>query len=91
MPLHMISLSRIQFASDLKADGISSSTAHFSRIKITKGSGPELLSVTQFADEAKITPQAVRKMIAERRLNAEKIGEQYVISREKLTDYLLGR
>ncbi|MFA5411115.1 MAG: helix-turn-helix domain-containing protein [Candidatus Omnitrophota bacterium] len=46
------------------------------------------LSVTQFAEEAGITPQAVRKMISERRLSAKKLGEQYAILREELDRYL---
>ena len=46
------------------------------------------LSVSQFAEEAKITPQAVRKMINEQRLTASKLGEQYVIPREELNRYL---
>ena len=48
----------------------------------------DLLSVSQFADEARITPQAVRKMIAEERLRAKKVGEQHVISRAELNRYL---
>lgn len=49
------------------------------------------LSVTQFAKEARITPQAVRKMISERRLNAKKVGEQYIIDREELRRYFENR
>ena len=45
------------------------------------------LSVSQFAKEARVTPQAVRKMISERRLNAKKVGEQYIIDREELKRY----
>ncbi len=48
-------------------------------------------SVTQFAEKAGITPQAVRKMISERRLNAKKLGEQYMISFEELNRYLQKR
>lgn len=46
------------------------------------------LSVSQFAKEARITPQAVRKMIGERRLSAKKVGEQYIIDRDELKRYL---
>lgn len=46
------------------------------------------ISVTQFAREAHITPQAVRKMIVERRLSAKKVGEQYIIERQELKRYL---
>lgn len=49
---------------------------------------PEYLSVTQFANSCMITPQAVRKMIAERRLEALKMGEQYMIPYPELTRYL---
>lgn len=49
------------------------------------------LSVSQFAKEADITPQAVRKMISERRLGAEKLGEIYIIAREELDRYLCRR
>lgn len=49
----------------------------------------DMLSVSLFADEAQITPQAVRKMIVEGRLSAKKVGEQYIIDREELKQYLL--
>ncbi len=68
--------------------GESSLTVSFGRIRITRDEGPELLSVTEFADEAGISTQAVRKMIAEGRLEAYKIGEQYAIQRDKLNQYL---
>ena len=51
----------------------------------------ELLSVSQFASIAKITPQAVRKMIAEGRLRAAKVGQQHVIVRDELARYLAER
>ena len=51
----------------------------------------DLLSVSQFASIAKITPQAVRKMIAEGRLRAAKVGQQHVIVRDELTRYLTQR
>ena len=47
-----------------------------------------MLSVSEFAKEANITPQAVRKMISERRLRVNKVGEQYVIPIEDLNRYL---
>ena len=49
---------------------------------------PEYLSVTQFANSCTITPQAVRKMISERRLEAVKMGEQYMIPYLELNRYL---
>ena len=51
----------------------------------------ELLSVSQFAAIAKITPQAVRKMIAKGRLRAAKVGQQHVIVRDELARYLSER
>lgn len=57
-------------------------------IKIKSKDERNSLSVSQFAREAQITPQAVRKMISERRLEAVKLGEQYVIRREELVRYL---
>ena len=60
-------------------------------IRVTTEQCKSLLSVSEFATEAGVTPQAVRKMIAEDRLSAERIGEQYVISREELSRYLSSR
>ena len=71
--------------------GESSQTTSFGRVRISREEVSDLLSVTQFADEADISTQAVRKMIAEGRLEAQKIGEQYVIHREKLSEYLTSR
>jgi len=51
----------------------------------------DLLSVTQFADDAGISGQRVRKMIADGRINAHKVGEQHVISRDELNQYLVDR
>ena len=48
----------------------------------------DLLSVSQFATLARVTPQAVRKMIAQGRLRAAKVGQQHVIVREELARYL---
>ncbi len=46
------------------------------------------LTVSMFAARASVTPQAVRKMIAEGRLRARKVGEQYVINNDELARYL---
>lgn len=51
----------------------------------------DLLSVSQFAAIARVTPQAVRKMIAKGRLRSAKVGEQHVIVRDELTRYLAVR
>ena len=55
------------------------------------GQMDELLSVSQFAAMARITPQAVRKMIAKGRLRAAKVGQQHVIVRDELARYLAER
>jgi excisionase family DNA binding protein len=49
---------------------------------------PDYLSVREFANSCMITPQAVRKMITERRLEAVKMGEQYMIPYTELSRYL---
>ena len=59
-----------------------------SYIPMVEARQPEYLSVTQFSNSCMITSQAVRKMIAERRLGAIKIGEQYMIPYPELTRYL---
>lgn len=46
------------------------------------------MSVTEFAKEARITRQAVVKMITAGRLRAQKVGEQYIIDSEELARYL---
>lgn len=46
------------------------------------------MSVTEFAREAKVSRQAVVKMITGGRLKAQKIGEQYIIGSEELSRYL---
>jgi excisionase family DNA binding protein len=49
---------------------------------------PDYLSVTEFARACSVTPQAIRKMISERRLAAEKLGKQHIIPYSELTRYL---
>ncbi len=58
------------------------------RILILTDSDKDTLTVTEFAEEARITPQAVRKMIGEERLEAAKMGNQYLIQKEELFRYL---
>jgi excisionase family DNA binding protein len=48
---------------------------------------PEM-SVTEFAKEARISRQAVVKMISGGRLRAKKVGEQYIIDSGELIRYL---
>lgn len=60
----------------------------YNLLKVTTTSFPDRLSVSQFAEAAEITPQAVRKMISENRLKAERLGSQYVIKKDELTRYL---
>lgn len=57
-------------------------------IELENEESSDVLSVAQFASKAGITPQAVRKMISERRLKAKKIGEQYVVPHSELNRYL---
>lgn len=71
--------------------GSDNSTVILSKIIFSGGLTKELLSVTEFASEADVSAQAVRKMIAEDRLHAEKVGEQYVITRNELNRYLADR
>jgi len=58
------------------------------KIRVEEKELPIGLSVKEFADQAGITPQGVRKMISEDRLSALKLGKRYVISREELDRYL---
>ncbi len=46
------------------------------------------ISVTEFANEARISRQAVVKMISGGRLKAQKVGEQYTINSDELVRYL---
>ncbi len=57
-------------------------------IQILKPDNTQEISVSEFAHEAGVTPQAVRKMIAEGRLHAKMLGNQYVIERDELYRYL---
>lgn len=59
--------------------------------RIDRGTNENWLSVTMFAKEAGVTPQAVRKMISEGRLTSRKVGEQHVILREELNRYLAAK
>jgi len=59
--------------------------------RIEHGANESWLSVTMFAKEAGVTPQAVRKMISEGRLTSRKVGEQHVILIEELNRYLAER
>ena len=49
------------------------------------------MSVIEFADEAGVSRQAVIKMIATGRIQAEKVGERYIIAPEELAKYLRER
>lgn len=60
-------------------------------MSVSTVSREHFVSASQFAKEAGITPQAVRKMISERRLKAFKIGQQHVINKEDLLRYLRER
>lgn len=54
----------------------------------TAKTSEKVLSVSQFASEARVSTQAVRKMIADERLHARKLGKQYTIPVEELHRYL---
>ena len=61
-------------------------------IKVSVGAREgSFISVTQFATEAGISGQAVRKMIAEKRITAARNGKQHTIPREELEEYLRRR
>ena len=66
-------------------------TNNFSSLKVYLSGDGEYagaLSVQEFADEAGISPQAVRKMIAGNRVVSDKVGKQHVIPRRELDRYL---
>ena len=44
----------------------------------------KLMTVPDIARMLKVTPQYVRKLISEGKLNAERIGTQWVVSQEQL-------
>ena len=48
----------------------------------------DYLTVTQLAEKAGVTTQAVRKRIKKRQLIATKIGHQYLIQEKELVKYL---
>lgn len=50
----------------------------------------KLMAVPDVAKKLKVTPQYVRKLIGEGKLNADRVGTQWVISREQLSDYITG-
>ena len=49
------------------------------------------ITVSEFAEDARITTQAVRKRIKKRQLVATKIGHQYLIQEKELVKYLEGK
>ena len=57
-------------------------------LRILTDFNKDTLTVTEFAEEARVTTQAVRKMISEERLEAAKMGNQYLIQKEELFRYL---
>jgi hypothetical protein len=75
-------------ATDLNADREKPSVTVLPLRTSSEESLEPVLSVTQFALEAGVTPQAVRKMIAEGRLKASKIGNQHSIPVGELVRYL---
>lgn len=63
-------------------------TTHVVDFRINKHELRREISVTEFAHEARITRQAVVKMISSGRLKAQRVGEQYIIDSEELVRYL---
>lgn len=57
-------------------------------LRVNKNELQREISVTEFANEAKISRQAVVKMISGGKLQAQKVGEQYIIDSEELVRYL---
>jgi len=59
--------------------------------EIMKGKGfYGFYSVSEFAEESKVTSQAIRKAIKEKRIKAFKIGKQWAIEKKELRKYLYG-
>ena len=48
----------------------------------------ELWAVPELAQKLKVTPQYIRKLISENKLEAERIGTQWVVSSEQLERYI---
>lgn len=49
------------------------------------------ITVSEFAEEARITSQTVRKRIKKGQLVARKMGHQYLIQEKELYEYLLNK
>jgi len=80
---------------NLCIDGIGASAVplknavtHIIDFRLDKNELRREMSVTEFASEAKISRQAVVKMISSGKVRAQKIGEQYIINSEELVRYL---
>ena len=76
---------------DIRSSESMLSTVQFGRFRVTEESKRDLMSVKEFAAEACISRQAVLKMITTGRLQANKIGENYAITRGELNRYLAER
>lgn len=48
----------------------------------------ELLTVSDVAKRIKVTPQYVRKLIGEEKLQANRVGKQWLVSKEQLGQYI---
>ena len=48
----------------------------------------KLLTVQEVADKLKVTPQYARKLISEEKLQATRIGKQWVVNPEDLDKYI---
>ena len=47
-----------------------------------------ILTVTEVASQLKVTPQYVRKLISEKKLNGIRIGNQWVVEQANLSNYI---
>lgn len=77
--------------SEVGSPEATSDTVKIRRFQVFTETSSNLLSVSEFAVLAGISRQAVLKMIAEKRVHADKVGEQHVISRNELDRYLSER
>ncbi|GEM_PF-1980868 len=70
---------------------LKNATSRIVDLRINKSESRREMSVPEFAKEAGVTRQAVIKMIATGRVQADKVGERYIIAPEELAKYLLER
>jgi len=67
---------------------LKNAVSHIIDFRLDKNELRREMSVTEFANEARISRQAVVKMISSGKVRAQMIGEQYIINAEELVRYL---